>query len=185
MVCVQCPMTQKLLKLIKKWKKYGKVFDDKYMLGDKRFYPPDSNVGAGPHKSWSDNASELHMLSVVRIAGFPQIPWPSQGSESPVHFFLCILCTLPNHNFPENMIFILKTRASLAGPCGFSKLLSSLESNLESQKFLFFFLFHLEIMYLQKWTGSLGMRRFHREGLPNFWPPSAYWPWGSQIWRAL
>jgi hypothetical protein len=34
--------------------------------------------------------------------------------------------------------------ASLAGPSGFSKLLSSLENNLESQKFLFFFLFHLK-----------------------------------------
>ncbi len=150
------------------------------MLGDEWFYPPDSNVGAGPHRSWSDSASKLQLLSVVRIAAFPRTPWPSQGSESPVHFFLCTLCTLPNHNFPENMRL-----ASLAGPSGFSKLLSSLENNLESQKFLFLFLFHLKILYLQKWTGSLGMRRFHRESIPNFWPPSAYWPWGSQIWKAL
>ncbi len=155
------------------------------MLSDERFYPPHTNVGAGPHKSWRDNALKLPMLSVVRIAGFPWIPWPSQGLESPVHLFLCMLWMLPNLNFPENMIFILKRPASLVGPSGFSKLLSSLENNLESQKYLFLFLFHLKILFLQKRTGSLGMRRFHREGLPNFWPPSAYWPWGSHIWKAL
>jgi hypothetical protein len=66
------------------------------------------------------------------------------------------------------MIFILKRPASLVGPSGFSKLLSSLENNLESQKFLFLFLFHFKILFLQKWTGSLGMRRFLREGLPIF-----------------
>jgi hypothetical protein len=88
---------------------------------------------------------------------------------------------LPNHNFAENMIFILKRPASLAGPSGFSKLLSSVQNNSESQKFLFLFLFHLKILFLQKWTGSLGMRRFLTEGVPNFGPPSADWPWGSQM----
>jgi hypothetical protein len=115
-------------------KKYWKAFHDKYMLGAGRFYPLDSNVGAGPHKWWSDNATKLQklqMVSVVRIAGIPRIPWPSQGSETPVHLLLCILCTLPNHNFPENMIFILKGPASLVGPSGFSKLLSSLENKPE------------------------------------------------------
>jgi len=91
------------------------VFDDKYMLGDGRFYPLDSNVGAGPHTLWSDNASKLQMLSVVDITVFPRILWASQGSESPVHFFLCILWMLPNLNFPENMIFILKRAASQSG----------------------------------------------------------------------
>lgn len=33
--------------------------------------------------------------------------------------------------------------------------------------------------------GSLCMWRFHIEDLPDFRPPSAYWPWGSQIRKAL
>jgi hypothetical protein len=32
-------MTQKSFNLVNEWGKYWKVFDDRYMFGDERFYP--------------------------------------------------------------------------------------------------------------------------------------------------
>jgi hypothetical protein len=62
-----CPVSNgtKIAQIDSKMKKYWKVFE--YMLSAGGFYPADSNVGAGPHKSWNDNASKLQMLSIVRM----------------------------------------------------------------------------------------------------------------------